>query len=80
MGLPTSRACAPRPAGTHTHANCGFGASTVTFRIRGTLAATGTTVLADAIYSCKVQSSLPVRACRLGGEAPGPALEAVDSG
>jgi surface-anchored protein len=53
-GLPDAK---PLAAGAHTHANWAFSAAgtyTVTFRVSGTLAATGATVSADATYSFKV--------------------------
>jgi surface-anchored protein len=53
-GLPDTK---PLAAGAHTHANWAFGAAgtyTVTFRVSGTLAATGATVTTDATYTFKV--------------------------
>ncbi|WP_203612263.1 TIGR03769 domain-containing protein [Amycolatopsis sp. SID8362] len=47
----------PLAAGAHTHANRAFSAAgtyTVTFRVSGTLAATGATVSTDATYTFKV--------------------------
>lgn len=53
-GLPDTK---PLAAGAHTHANWAFSAAgtyTVTFRVSGTLAATGATVSTDATYTFKV--------------------------